>query len=335
MTNFEPYAEDLILGQPLPAAPPITIDDGLAWQYQGICGDSLRLPLSRPLAQRVTGQPSLVNPGLALQIAIGQSTVATRRVIANLFYRDVRLKQQPPLGSTLSTVVTPVAAAPTRPSAAGPRAKVLLSIVTKDQDDRLLADFQRLALLPVHDESRLAIDGEIGTAAADVDLDDYIPDAPRGWDLRALSGPELPVFGNPVADPLAEPVTDALALVRLTQNLAAPHRDARRGQRGRRLVYGGHTIGLAQAALSRIDPGIATIVGWQSCDHVGPVFEGDLLETHASLVAAIPHEGGTLAAYDVQVTATHADESDSAVVLAWTPIVLTASRLTHPPRRTR
>ena len=42
-----------------------------------------------------------------------------------------------------------------------------------------------------------------------------------------------------------------------------------------RLVYGGHTIGLALAQLTRTMPNILTVADWHSCDHLGSVREGD------------------------------------------------------------
>src|SRR5690606_20570207 len=115
-----PYGDDLVIGTPLPSAPPITIDAGVAAAYQTIVGDPLRLALSDPVSRQVTGRTQrLVNPALVLHMAIGQSTVATRLVIANLFYRDVVLRRQLHVGDTVTTLVTPVARALTRPGPAG------------------------------------------------------------------------------------------------------------------------------------------------------------------------------------------------------------------------
>ena len=79
-------------------------------------------------------------------------------------------------------------------------------------------------------------------------------------------------------------VTSAPELARLTLNIAATHHDSRVG--GRRLVYGGHTIGLALAQASRLLPNLATVLGWQSCDHTGPVYEGDTLYSDLHVEAA-------------------------------------------------
>ena len=101
-----PYFDDFVVGETLPPAPPITIGVGETALYQAIAGDPYALALSRPLVHAVTGDPRpIVNPALALHFSIGQSTVATRRVVANLFYRGVILHRPVRVGETLSTTV--------------------------------------------------------------------------------------------------------------------------------------------------------------------------------------------------------------------------------------
>lgn len=39
----------------------------------------------------------------------------------------------------------------------------------------------------------------------------------------------------------------------------------------------------SQQRTLRGDPAIATIVAWKSCEHVGPVFEGDVARTELSV----------------------------------------------------
>lgn len=325
MSIQEPFADDLTIGVPLPQAPAITIDEGVAAQYQGITGDALRIPLSAALSQQATGLQRLANPALVLQIAIGQSTVATRRVIANLFYRKVRLFKQVPVGTTLETTVVPIAAALARPTPSGDRAKVLLSITTRDEHGAVIADFERLALLPVRNRETFVESGSVGTAEDSLDLENYAHLLPDNWNLDRLPAGELPGKGTAMQDPLVEPVTEAQTLVRLTQNLAAAHRDFRRGQHSQRLVYGGHTIGLAQAALTRMDPAIATVLGWHSCDHLGPVYENDLLSFSATLLESAPQAVGSIAAYRVTAHALRPG-GEPVSVLSWVPVVWTASR---------
>jgi acyl dehydratase len=87
-------------------------------------------------------------------------------------------------------------------------------------------------------------------------------------------------------------VSAAPELARLSLNVAMAHHDRAAGQGGRRLVYGGHTIGLAAAQLTRALPDLATIVAWHGCDHLGPVFEGDTLRSEVELERKEPLPGG-------------------------------------------
>jgi acyl dehydratase len=251
-----PYFDDFRVGETLPPAPAITIGDGEAALYQSIVGDPYALALSRPLARTVTGDARpIVNPALALHFSIGQSTVATRRVVANLFYRGVILVRPVRLGETLSTTVEirglrETSRRPDRP----PRGMALLGIRTVSDEGDVVADYERCALVPLRDPAPTGHADDLGDATRPFDFADYAPYAPIEWDLQPLGEPGEWQPGEHRADPMRDTVTDAPALVRLTQNQAAVHRDARLGQGGRRLVYGGHTIGLAQASLTRLLP---------------------------------------------------------------------------------
>jgi 2-methylfumaryl-CoA hydratase len=323
-----PYFDDLRVGQTLERAPSLTIGPGEAALYQGICGDPYALALAAPLAGAVTGAPgAVVNPALVLHMAIGQSTVATRRVIANLFYRDVVLRRAVRIGETLTTTVDIRGMRETgRKPGAPRRGMALLGIRTESDRGDLVCDFERCALLPFRDaDAAFTADDRLQGPTGAADLSVFVPSAPTGWTLDPLGAPVDWTVGETRSDPLRDTVTQATALVRLTQNLAAAHRDASLGQRGKRLVYGGHTIGLAQASLHRLVPNSATVVGWHSCDHTGPVFEDDVLSVRATLEAVTPHEAGRLFAFVVHVDAHRTGDdgapADPAAVLEWRPVL--------------
>jgi 2-methylfumaryl-CoA hydratase len=320
-----PYFDDLRIGQRLAMAPAITIDSGMCALYQAICGDPMPVPLSSPLASQVTGVTgAVVNPGLVLHVAIGQSTVTTRRVIANLFYRGVVCQRAVRVGETLSTAVEIRGLRETTRRADRPaRGLALLGIRTVTAEGDVVVDFERCAMLPLRTGAGpTGHADDLGPATSTLDLGTYAAHAPRDWDLSPLGAPDPWSPGETRTDPLHDTVSDALALVRLTQNLAGAHRDARLGQQGRRLVYGGHTIGLAQASLSRMLPSLATVVGWHSCDHTGPVFEGDVLSVAATLDAVHETAAGRLLAFTVLVEADGTERSAPAPVLDWRPVVL-------------
>ncbi|RAU97294.1 MaoC family dehydratase [Mycolicibacter senuensis] len=278
-----PYFDDLHVGQVFDAAPAMTLTPGTAALHQAILGDRLRLPLDAELSRVVTGAVTpLAHPGLVCDVAIGQSTLVTRRVKANLFYRGLAFFRYPVIGDTLFTRTEVVglkqnSAKPGRE----PTGLVALRVTTIDQVDRLVLDFYRCAMLPLSPEAGdtghrddLSVIGA-GLAAP--------PDVTAHWDAdefrQRVPGPHFDQAAGglkgTVLTSTGDVVSSAPELARLTLNIAATHHDSRSG--GQRLVYGGHTIGLALAQACRLLPNLATVVGWQSCDHTGPVHEGDTL----------------------------------------------------------
>ena len=256
-----PYADELEIGQVFDA-PGLTLDAGLATLHRAACGDRLPLALDVDLAERVTGTPLLVaHPAMVADVIIGQSTQPSGRVLGNLFYRGMALAPVP-LGTTLRTRTEVVAIEPTRD---GTRAKVTLRATTTDAAGKLIASYLRCPLLPARDVVQPS-----GTVP-DAPLDFTVPD----WDLNAHPQGEPLVAGDCFDVQSHETVTLAPELARATLNLAMTHTDAQAGTHGRRLVYGGHAIGIALAHACRALPGLVTVLAWRSCDHLGPVFEED------------------------------------------------------------
>ena len=84
--------------------PALTLTWGHAAIHQAIAGDRMLLPLDAPLSREVTGSDdALVHPNLVCDVAIGQSTVPTQRVLGNLFYRGLVLLRPGLRGDTLRT----------------------------------------------------------------------------------------------------------------------------------------------------------------------------------------------------------------------------------------
>jgi acyl dehydratase len=276
-----PYFEDLRPGLRFDTGFGITLTEGLAAAHQAIVGGRLPLVLDRTLARRVTGEEgSLAAPNLVWDVAIGQSTPATHTVVANLSYRGVVFRRLPRLGDTLRTT-TEVAGLRQNSRRPGRAATGLaaLRITTVDQADRPVLDFWRCAMLPLRD-------GELETGYAEdltaIGTTPAFGDLIAGWDLAAcraaLPGPRFADLAQGQVFEITggDVVSSAPELARLTLNVAKVHHDAFASDTGR-LVYGGHTIGLALHQAVRALPGMVTVVGWHGCDHLGPVREGDTL----------------------------------------------------------
>jgi acyl dehydratase len=292
-----PYFDELAVGQEF-GAPGITLTSGLAAAHQAITGDRLALATDHALCRAVTGGAPLVSPSLVCDVAIGQSTVVTQHVKANLFYRGLAFRRTPRLGDTLRTTTRIVALRQNRPrEGRAPTGLAVLRITTVDQARRPVLDFWRCAMLPLRDQDRLTGHADqldsVGQATSDPAglvsgwrLDWYAEHAagPRLAGLRA--GQSWAVLGGDV-------VSGAPELARLTLNIAVVHHDAQAAG-GRRLVYGGHTIGLALAQAARSLPSLVTVAAWHGCDHLGPVYEGDTLRSTISVerVDPLPAGGG-------------------------------------------
>jgi acyl dehydratase len=301
--------------------------------HQSIVGDRLPLALDERLSAAVVGgERILAHPALVWDVAIGQSTLVTQRVVANLFYRGLAFRRAPLLGDTLHTTTEVVAlrqnARRTDRAATG---MAVLRIRTTDQEDRLVLDFWRCAMLPLADPDRDTGHADDFSVIPRELAPDALAAAVGGWRLDRLrsDSPATGASSDPhrrastelasglsVAVPGGDVVSGAPELARLTLNVATVHHDATRN--GRRLVYGGHTIGIAASQLSRALPDLVTIVGWQACDHTAPVFEGDTLNSEVELERTTPLSGGgRLAHLCSRVTAVREGGGGPEQVLVW------------------
>lgn len=290
-----PYFDELSVGQVFDAAPSMTLTSGAAAVHQSILGDRMRMPLDATLSHAVTGAPgALAHPALVCDVAIGQSTLVTQRVKANLFYRGLTFHHFPVIGDTLytRTEVVGLKQNSAKPGRA-PTGLAALRMITIDEADRLVLDFYRCAMLPSSpDAPDTGHDDDLSTVGAD------LPPAPNPtahWDAEAfrrrVPGPHFdPALAGTVLRSTADVVSSAPELARLSLNIAATHHDSRVG--GQRLVYGGHTIGLALAQATRLLPNLVTVLGWESCDHTGPVHEGDTLHSELRIESAADNRLG-------------------------------------------
>lgn len=327
-----PYFEELEVGTTFESAPSMTLSSGLAASHRAITGDRTRIALDEELARSVTGTDRPVaSPSLVWDVAIGQSTLATHHVKANLFYRGLRFHRFAHLGDTLSTrtEVVGLRKNSVKPGRAA-TGLAALRMSTTDQHGHTVLDFHRCAMLP------LSPDADPDSVVADDDLSRIGAGetagwrSPQGWDLAAYNA-AIPAAG-PAAGPAADlvgrtfttsgdVVSSAPELARLTLNIAAVHHDERVS--GARLVYGGHTIGIALAQLTRALPDLVTVLGWESCDHTGPVHEGDTLTSEITVLGHTSLDAGSAVHLRSVVTA-HTLTAEPRPVLDWRFTVLLA-----------
>lgn len=266
-----PYFDELRVGDVYENAPGITLTSGRAGAHQSIFGGRLRLSLDSHLSRQVSGV-ELADPAFVWDVAIGQSTLFTRRVIANLFYRGLAFHRIPEIGDTLRTRSEVVGL---RQNATRPSGLAALRITTVDQHGRLVLDFWRCAMLPLSSpDVQTGNADDLSDIGHEPDMSQFAADV-SAWNLDHLS-PTPARAGDQWQLEAGDVVTSAPELARLSLNIAHVHHD-RFLQSAGRLVYGGQTIGLALSQITRTLPDLVTVAGWYSCDHTGPVREGDTL----------------------------------------------------------
>jgi acyl dehydratase len=324
-----PWFEDLEPGQVFDDAPGLTLTSGAAALHQALVGDRLRLALDGPLCHEVTGSPVLLaHPNLVCDVAIGQSTGPSQRVRGNLFYRGLVLARPVFVGETLRTRTEIVGLKQNRRRPGVPATGlVAMRVQTSSEDGEPVLDFWRCPMIPLRDaEARTGHTDDFADIPQTLDVAQVRAAVPRDWHLdrlrAAAPGPyhaDL-AAGQAFLVEAGETVTGAPELARLTLNVATAHTDATASTYGRRLVYGGHTISIAAAHAMRAIPALATIVAWQGCEHLGPVFEGDVLRTELRIEQTAPDGLVTLRA----LVSAERPETDPAPVLDWTFVAVVA-----------
>jgi len=333
-----PWFEDLKVGQVFDDAPAVTLESGYAALHQAVFGDRLRLPLDVELSRAVTGRDrALVNPNLVCNIAIGQTTAPSGRVLGNLFYRGLVLRHPVHLGDTLHTTTTIAALRQNRPRP-GRQATgmAVFEIHVQNQHGETVLHFWRCPMLPCRDaHADTGHADSFDAIGAELDMELVRAAVPSEWRLDAFrervpgghfedvgDGTRFVVEGR-------DTVSCAPEIARMTLNVAGAHTDAGASSHGRRLVYGGHTISTAAAQLTRALPNLVTFVAWRSCDHTAPVFEGDVLRSEFDVEARHPlADGGGLLDLRARVHAERGPESpdtgEEILVLDWRAIGLMA-----------
>ncbi len=333
MAKFEidgPYFEDFVVGQEF-SAPAVTLTAGHAALYQAITGDRMRLPLDHHLSRKVTGcEVPLAHPHLVINVVNGQTTYPSQHVKGNLFYRGLILRKPVFIGDTLTTSTKVVALKqnqikPGRPATG----MVVLEMATTDHRGDMVMQYWRCPMIPCRDPAAVTgQDADFSLITEEIANSEIAAAVPVDWDLTpmacAITGvkPQRFALGDEVSIVARDTITCAPELVRLTLNIAYAHTDASKSYLEKRLVYGGHTISLVLAQVTRALPGIITVIAWSGCEHTAPVIEEDMIRTQFTVGGITPAEpGGDLVDLHIEAFAARPDrqsgELDEHKVLDW------------------
>lgn len=325
-----PWFEDLERGLEF-TAPSITLTQGHAAIYQAMFGDRLRLPLDHELSGRITGREApLAHPLLAINVAIGQTTWATQRVKANLFYRGLSLLAMVHLGDTLTTRSRIVARRRNREQPGRePTGIAVLEMTTVNQHGEPVLHFWRAPMLPCRGSAPEGWRNDDPAAfEAMPPVEPGTLDGPIAqWSAAALASMSLsapaPREGVRYRIEARDTVTLAPELVRLTLNMAMAHLDPGRAYLGERLAYGGHVISMAFAQAVRALPDLIAPMAWERCDHLAPVREGDRLRSEVTVLAITRRDAATAwLRLRIEAHASRGQPEEETRVLDWTLIAL-------------
>lgn len=329
-----PWFEDFEVGDDLSDVPSITLTEGHAAVHQAIFGDRLRLALDKTLSKAVTGDDRLLaNPSLVCNMAIGQSTIPTQRVLGNLFYRGLRFHRPVFIGDTVTTRTKVVALRqntikPGRPASG----MVGLEMHVTNQAEETVLLFWRCPMVPCRDkEADTGRQDDLSVMPDEIELSTLVDSLPA-WNISTFARAGAANDWTPgvvIETEARDTVTAAPEVVRMTTNMAMTHTDSGRSVYGKRLVYGGHTISMAAAQLSRLMPELASILCWYRCDHTAPVFEEDILRSRITVSASHPCDIGRILDLSIEVLAERGPEApepgSDIKVLDWQLAVLAAS----------
>ena len=308
-------------------APAVTLGAGHAAWHQALFGDRLRLPLDHHTSTAITGtSAAMVHPLLAINIAIGQSTWASQRVKANLFYRGLILHRSVHFGDTLYTRTKVVGLRQNKTQAnRAATGIVALEMTTTNQRGETVLHFWRCPMIPCRDPAAITGHADdldrIGAATTQADV---IAALPKHWNLASTQHwlgwrQDALTIGDHIVVEARDTVTCAPELVRLSLNMAMAHTDSAVSYLGERLVFGGHTIFTCFAQITRALPNLLTLIAWENCDHLAPVLEGDRLRTTFDIRDRIPVEqGGALLRITAQCYAARSLPESETAVLDWT-----------------
>ena len=324
-----PWFEDLHPGLEFDA-PAVTVTEGHAAAHQALFGDRLRLPLDQHASRSIAGgATAIAHPLLAINVAIGQSTWASQRVKANLFYRGLVLRHPVFLGDTLHTRTRVVGLRQNRVQEGRAATGIAaLEMTTTNQRGDTVLHFWRCPMIPCrHAQARTGHSDDLERVGSAASLDDVRAAVPRNWSLEH----SLPWTGRRAADLQAgqrfriearDTITCAPELVRLSLNMAMAHTDSKLSYLGERLVYGGHTIFMAFAQVTRALPNLLSVLAWDSCDHTAPVVENDRLRTECVVTDIVPlspaQGGGALLRVAAECFAARGEPEQESRVLDWT-----------------
>ena len=293
---FEDFQPDEVIRH----ATPRTVTTGDAALHLALTGSRFALHCSQPFARRCGLAAMPADDVLVFNLVFGKSVPdISAHAIANLSYAEGRFGVPVFPGDTLRAASTVLGR---RELSSGRAGIVWVKTEGVNQRGEPVLSYVRWAMVAKRDAASpapapavpdlaAAVDAATLTVPAGFDLSAYDREAAgegRGWDDIA-TGERLDH-----GDGMTVEEAEHQMATRLYQNTARVHFDLHRaaaGRFGRRLVYGGHVIGLARALSFAGLAHACRIAGLNGGRHCAPVFAGDTLYAWSEVLARAPVAG--------------------------------------------
>ncbi len=297
------YFEDFRLGQIFAHATPRSVSEADAALYLALTGSRFAVNSSEPFARAIGYRRAPLDDVLAFNLVFGKTVPdISANAIANLGYAECRFGAPLYPGDTVRARSEVIGLRETSKGNAG---IVYVRSSGENQHGDPIVDFVRWVLVPKRDPASPAPAASVprlGEVVAPETLT-----VPPGLDLtrydRALAGSRFGCDDYKIGERIdhrdgmtLEEAEPALA-TRLYQNNARIHFDAFRARAqtegGRRLVYGGHVIGIARALSSNGLGNAFHIAAIDAGSHVAPVHAGDTIYAWSEILAKSDIAGRT------------------------------------------
>jgi len=294
------FFEDFSIGQEITHATPRTLTDGDAALNQALFGSRFPVNSSRPFAQGLGLAAAPLDDVLVFNVVLGKSVIdISFNAISNLGYADGRFGAFVFPGDTVRAKSTVLGL---RQASSGDAGVVYVRTIGLNQHNQTVLGYIRWVLVRKRDPATAAPPTVVPDTPVSVPSEEF--DLPEALDLyrydtAAAGSPDLwedYVPGERIDHLDGITIEDAehMMLTRLSQNPAPIHFNAQltRSHRfGRRVVMGGHVIGLARALSFNGLANAFRIAAINGGRHTAPAFAGDTIYAWSEVLEKIALPG--------------------------------------------
>ncbi len=296
------FFEDFRAGQEIVHAGPRTLTEGDAALNLALSGSRFVVNSSREFARGLGLETTPIDDVLVFNVILGKTvTDISFNAVSNLGYADGRLDGFVYPGDTLRAASTVIGL---REASSGQAGVVYVRTIGVNQREEVVASYVRWVLVRKRDPASAAPEPCVPELPPAVPAEAVV--VPTALDLTAYDTVRAggPYFWDDYApgeridhrDGLTIEEAEHMMLTRLSQNPAPIHFNAQLSadsRFGRRVVMGGHVIGLARSLTFNGFPNAFKVAAINAGRHTAPAFAGDTLHAWTEVLHKMVLPGRT------------------------------------------